>query len=855
MANKTLNIKVNATADSSKVTNLAKELDKLVDKSEQAEQELKKLGIEGSNAGKEINEGARTAERSIEEIAREAQFAHNAFTQMGDVGRISETEIANEATKTGLTLREQLGGAVDSVKQKFHGLSGSFGAETGAIKQQMQGMGTASRLFYGSLENFGGMVIYNALAGFVEMGKASMNAEGQLDYFGKRLDLSAEQSAKFRNQLTSLQDDFKKVNMRQVGATAEEIALKMNLPKDKIGDLTKMTAVLSSTFVKEGRTQEDAVLAVGDALDGQFKRLQEIGITQDKLKENGWNGNLEDQAGLIDALNKTMEKMGYEQTAKDITNLDDAMTALNVAGGNLIASILIPMTPTLVALSMALINVFDELKSLSGMFVRAFQGMPDEAKIILLATAFGLLGLYIKLSLIPSLISSSIAFINWIATALGAEVSAFTLSGAFSLLGTTIWGALAPLLPFIIAFGLIALAVYEVGKAFGWWSDIGTMLEAIQAGVTRLWKAFINNPNVKATIEDIKNMLNDLGSFLSWVGGEIGKAWNSMFPKSSGEFDIVRAIIDLFGEIGNWGGQVVNALTSVGGAFDIFTSILGVIAGPVGMILSILKPIICILLGCSPGIVPALEKVQEMFVEVFSFISGFIGSNINIIVSAVQSLINIFVAFLNGQMSLPQLVMNVWNILTNGLFAIFNNTIARVTSFGSSMTSKMYNTAVQSVNNFTNQIKSLPSKLQAELTQMLSAVNTWASTLPQKFWNAGVNAVKNFLSALGIASPGTMQRMLVWEITEMGNRVPKESKNLISNIGQLGSDIVDEFNPSLEIGNSALSDTGNNNGGFGNNIEININVGSVDNEERVNEIVDAVTKVLTWNNITAGRSI
>lgn len=167
-------------------------------------------------------------------------------------------------------------------------------------------------------------------------------------------------------------------------------------------------------------------------------------------------------------------------------------------------------------------------------------------------------------------------------------------------------------------------------------------------------------------------------------------------------------------------------------------------------------------------------------------------------------------------------------------------------------------TASAAVSNFIRTIATLPSKLSNELNKMLSAVNRWASTLPQKFWNAGVGAVKNFLSALGIASPGTMQRMLVWEISEMGRKTPLEGRKLLTNIGRLGSDIVDEFgDPTLGIGletmnNSLASGNGN---GYGQVINLSVEVGNVDNEDRVQEIVDAIRRELAWNNTTAGRSV
>ena len=105
-----------------------------------------------------------------------------------------------------------------------------------------------------------------------------------------------------------------------------------------------------------------------------------------------------------------------------------------------------------------------------------------------------------------------------------------------------------------------------------------------------------------------------------------------------------------------------------------------------------------------------------------------------------------------------------------------------------------------------------------------------------------------------------MQRMLVWEVSEMGKRVPEESQTLLSNIGRLGENIVDEFGqPTLGV---KFDDTANasvtsmaNSQRESNIINLNLEIGSVDNEDRINEIVEAVRRELEWNNLTAGRTV
>lgn len=414
----------------------------------------------------------------------------------------------------GSTIRGKLEGPLTSARQKLENLSNGakgFGAALGPLKS--------------ALSMTVGMIGYDLVNGLVAAARASINANSQLDYFGQRLNMTAAESAKFRSELDGLQKEFRKVDMTAVGATAEEMAVKFKLPKDSISDLTRMTAVLSSTFVKEGRSQEDAILAVGDALDGQFKRLQEIGITQETLKANGWNGNIEDQKSLIDALNKSMQEMGYEQTAKDITNLDEAWTALTIAGGQLLQKILVPITPLIIQMVDAFLKVADTVSPIIEGFASLVSNMPDWAKIALLlgglAVAVQLVSTWITATLVPALAAAALAALDFAAAMLA-----------------------NPLTWIVVALAAVAVAIYEIGKAFGWWTDVNSMLSAIWAGIQRLWSAFINHPDVQGFLtlmgQAWRALAPAIQSVVSWV--------MSFFNNSSqSKFDVVRTFINAVG--------------------------------------------------------------------------------------------------------------------------------------------------------------------------------------------------------------------------------------------------------------------------------------------------------------------
>ena len=206
---------------------------------------------------------------------------------------------------------------------------------------------------------------------------------------------------------------------------------------------------------------------------------------------------------------------------------------------------------------------------------------------------------------------------------------------------------------------------------------------------------------------------------------------------------------------------------------------------------------------------------------------------------------------------------------------IFLNIIAKALGFGNNFVQRMFSAGYNSASRFMGQISSMPGRFIGELNKMLGAVSQWASTLPAKFWEAGVNAVKNFLNALGIHSPGIMQIKLIKELEDTGSRVLTSGANLVRNVGLIGRNAVKSFgNPKLNVGYDVeeSNQPGNNNLEISNNeiielllsflngngkgdVNITLNVGSVDKRERIDEILEVLRQYFLWNNSTAGRTV
>ena len=112
--------------------------------------------------------------------------------------------------------------------------------------------------------------------------------------------------------------------------------------------------------------------------------------------------------------------------------------------------------------------------------------------------------------------------------------------------------ALAPIIVTVLlivgAIALLIVAIEEVGKAFGWWTDFGSMFDAIKDGIGRIWEAIMNSEPVQAIITTFQNFFYTMESFFGSLWGILGGIFELFFgvnTEAEGTFDIVGAIINV----------------------------------------------------------------------------------------------------------------------------------------------------------------------------------------------------------------------------------------------------------------------------------------------------------------------
>lgn len=748
---------------------------------------LKSTGIAGRSSFENLISSQKQVLTSFQSTSKVTEELKQKLQSLGGATeitqRLSQTfdTVKNKAITFGNTVKTSIGGSFDSVKSKITGFASNVRSSFAGIKSsisssiaRMKELSASSRTAGGGLSFLRnaasmtvGMIGYDLVNSMIQSARESINAAGNFTNFGKRLGMTKSEIDTFRGACDNMQASFRKVDMNAVGASAMELGVKLGIPKTQMGELTKMTAVMSSAFIKEGRTQQDAILAVSDAMDGQFRRLQEIGISQEMLKNNGWNGNLQDTNSLMQAMNKTLDEMGFTETAQGIYTLDDAYSALNVSLGRLVADILVPLTPLITGVVDAITNGLSMIKN-------AWNSLPDwaQAAIIIgaIAVALGLL----------------------IGSLGGVGGALFALEGILVPVIGLITSISLPVVAAVAAIGLLVLAIYEIGKAFGWWKDVGSMIDAISSGIQRLWSAFINNPDVQGLIKGI----NDAFNWLCDVIKPVTDAFSNVFPESAtGEFDIVRAIID-----------------AVGYSFDVLKGILLAIAVPAQAVIEVFTQIIEIL---SPVLIPVLELMGQVLLEM---------------VSGLIQIIDLFAQFGEGQITLSELLTGIWTILLDTFTLILTTIVTTIAGWIIQIATMALQAGMNFVYGIISWISQLPGRVFAWIIATASRIAAGASrwvSIGRSRASSMVSAVISFISQLpgSVASfiSSTAGRIasgagawisnarskaagvvsaVVGQVSQLPGKVYTEFMNIGSRIMSAGSDLV---NKARQIGQNIVN--------------------------------------------------
>ena len=299
-------------------------------------------------------------------------------------------------------------------------------------------------------------------------------------------------------------DSFKSM-MEGAGAQATLFGTDIESMADKFSNMAMRSTLMERSLASTGITMDELAEAMGMA-----------GATADEVKDKWQELDTNQRAALLgQAASMNEGKTANEEYKKSWAGLQEQIDIAKGRIERLAGEVLLPvLIPALETAARVLDWVGDQIDGLiNGPFGDLISVIGTAAAAFALA--------------VPAYMAVQGAITLLTATAIPAA--------------TALWAMVAPLLPFIALGAAVAYVVFEIGKAFGWWTDVSSMLDAVWAGVQRLWSAFINHPDVKGFINEISKAWKAMQPFIKAI---IDFVLRFFKVDNKGDFDLVRALID-----------------------------------------------------------------------------------------------------------------------------------------------------------------------------------------------------------------------------------------------------------------------------------------------------------------------
>ena len=494
-------------------------------------------------------------------------------------------------------------------------------------------------------------------------------------------------------------DAFKSM-MKGAGAQAYLLGTDIQTMGNKFSSMAQKDTLMSRALAETGITMDELGRAMGMT-----------GATADEVKEKWKSLDTNQRAALLGTAASMHEGENANEHYKNSweglqAQVDKAKAKLEVMVGKVLLPVLIP------ALQVAS-RVLDWFGNVLGSIM--------DGPLSGLVSVLGGFGAAIAIA-VPAIAAITAALGFFSATIWPAV--------------TASWALLAPWLPWIALGAAIVLIIYEIGKAFDWWTDASSMIDAIGAGLQEMWSAFINHPDVQAAITAITGALQ-------WLWGAIQNAGHAILEffgvADSGKFDILHTLID---GIGNAWDTLKTIIMTVVGVFIAAGEAGNATADAFGNF-------------WNGTLVPFGEWLSGIFAPVW----GLIGDLINAVSPYITALSSAFSSFASGQMNLPTLIWTVLTTLFNAYVTIFSMIISRVASWGRSILARGVAAASSFVNGIINRIRSLPGQVYNWLMNVVgritSAISAWISAASSKVHGV-ISAITSPFSGVASAISGAL---------------------------------------------------------------------------------------------------
>ena len=342
---------------------------------------------------KELGNSVKTTASNLDMFNKKLQGSNNAGKNFDNVAKKVERvnsavkKSANSFNVTNAQLKTA-GTALNMFEQKLNGTNSALSKTNSQTKQSAAGfkamggsMNSASnsvKILSNNLYKIRGVLlslkmIFTAMGGMALWGFATNIAEGVKETFKAKNEMEAQlrQNEKvgeggiayFNKALDDTVSKFKKINKYSIGETVSAIGLEFDLNAKQMAESLDVVSMVQSEYVRAGRKEEEAALAVKDILQGEFSRLsRETGVGKEELQSYGWDGDKTNVESLMKALRKAAKDRHWDLFAAKATSLNDVMTILKSRFSETGADIMQSATPLIVGAFNAIIGAIDKIQ-------------------------------------------------------------------------------------------------------------------------------------------------------------------------------------------------------------------------------------------------------------------------------------------------------------------------------------------------------------------------------------------------------------------------------------------------------------------------------------------------------------
>lgn len=210
----------------------------------------------------------------------------------------------------------KMGGGLDSAGCKAKQLNTNMGLLHGTSAKLSRTLGMFTSIYaWGFVMNLGESI------------SNTVQAKSEMDAYVNSLEWGRGEVNYFNTALEKTIKHFQKMNKFNLGETALSLGVEFELGAKELEDAMPVLAMIQSEYIRAGRSEEEATLAVKDIMQGEFLRLsRETGVGKGELTAAGWSGDTKDIESLLEALKKVGESRHWDMFATKATSLSDVLT-------------------------------------------------------------------------------------------------------------------------------------------------------------------------------------------------------------------------------------------------------------------------------------------------------------------------------------------------------------------------------------------------------------------------------------------------------------------------------------------------------------------------------------------------